>query len=237
MPRFDLSSHSAAAVADALGVAVLLAACGGFLDAFTYVGPSHVFATAMSGNVVLFGVSAATGKWNQAINHLRPILAFLLGVAVTQVLNSPWFPKRTPRAPVAAVTLEILFLLVVGCFPKDFANTFLVNAVSFVAAIQSSTFQKARKWNYASTMTTGNLRNFAEALFQSALGTRDPDSAERARTYGAVSVAFLTGTVIGALCAARLDNRALWIADLLLLAVWIRLVSAFLYRPRADAVK
>src|SRR5690349_133467 len=100
---------------------------------------------------------------------------------------------------VAALTVQILFLFVVGCFPKGFGNTF--DGISFVAAIQCSTFQKVRGWNYGSTMTTGNLRNFAEALFQSFCGARDPDAAEKARTYGAVSAAFLAGTVIGSLCA------------------------------------
>ena len=36
-----------------LGIATLLAAAGGFLDGFTWVGHGHVFANAMTGNVVL----------------------------------------------------------------------------------------------------------------------------------------------------------------------------------------
>jgi Na+/H+ antiporter NhaC len=54
------------AAEDSLPVAALLAASGGFLDAFTYIGQGHVFANAMTGNVVLLGVYAATGNWTQS---------------------------------------------------------------------------------------------------------------------------------------------------------------------------
>jgi uncharacterized membrane protein YoaK (UPF0700 family) len=207
-------------------VALLLALCGGFLDAFTYFGHGHVFATAMTGNVVLLGVSAATGKWTQSFDYLRPILAFLLGVAVAQVVHLPRFRKWIPHAPVAVLTLEILFLLIAGSFPKEFAGNLLVLGISFVGALQSSTFGKVGNWSYNSTMTTGNLRIFGQAMFQTAFGARDPDSMEKARTFAGISSAFLFGAILGGLSTAALDNRALWIVDLVLLALAFRLFVA-----------
>jgi uncharacterized membrane protein YoaK (UPF0700 family) len=59
----------------------MLATAGGFLDGFTYVGHGHVFANAMTGNVVLLGISFMSGSWDTAFNHLPPILAFLLGIS------------------------------------------------------------------------------------------------------------------------------------------------------------
>lgn len=207
-------------------VAVLLAGCGGFLDAFTYLGHGHVFATAMTGNVVLLGVYAATGNWTQSLAHFRPILAFLLGVTVAQVVHMPRFRKWIPEAPLAVLILEILFLLIGGCFPKEFAGTLLVLAISFVGALQSSTFGKVGNWNYNSTMTTGNLRIFGQAIFQWIFGDRSVDSLEKARTFAAISTAFLSGAIVGGLCTAALDNRALWIAGLVLVALSIRLWRA-----------
>jgi uncharacterized membrane protein YoaK (UPF0700 family) len=209
------------------GVALLLALCGGFLDAFTYFGHGHVFATAMTGNVVLLGVSAATGKWTQSLDYFRPILAFLFGVAVAQVVHLPRFRKWIPQAPIAVLTLEIFFLLIAGSFPKEFAGKLLVLGVSFVGALQSSTFGKVGNWNYNSTMTTGNLRICGQAMFQTAFGARDPESIEKARTFAAISSAFLFGAMLGGLSTAALDNRALWIVDLVLLTVALRLFAAF----------
>ncbi len=207
-------------------MAALLAACGGFLDAFTYLGHGHVFANAMTGNVVLLGVDAATGRWGESFDHLRPILAFLFGVAVAQSFRLPPFQRWIPEAPIAALSLEIVSLLAGGWLPKGVAGTPLVLGISFVAALQSSTFRKAAGFNYNSTMTTGNLRIFGEAVFQSVFHSGGADAFEKARTFGAICLAFLAGAILGGVCTAALDNRALWVVDALLAALWVRLFVA-----------
>src|SRR5580658_9977499 len=70
-----------------LGIGALLAAAGGFLDGFTYVGHGHVFANAMTGNVVLLGISCFSGSWRTALQLLPPILAFVVGVSVSEALQ------------------------------------------------------------------------------------------------------------------------------------------------------
>jgi uncharacterized membrane protein YoaK (UPF0700 family) len=226
-------ASAASALEETLFVAMLLAACGGFLDAFTYLGHGHVFANAMTGNVVLLGVNAATGRWSQSFDHLRPILAFLSGVAVAQVFRLPRFHKWIPEAPIAALSLEIATLLICGCLPKGFAETPLVLSISFVAALQSSTFRKATGFNYNSTMTTGNLRIFGEAVFQCIFARGGLAVFEKARTFGAVCLAFLAGAIFGGWCTVALNNRALWIVDVLLLALWARLLIALRTRPQS----
>src|SRR5580692_10242941 len=69
-----------------LGIGVLLASAGGFLDGFTYVGHGHVFANAMTGNVVLLGINCFSGSWRAALLHLPAILAFIAGVCVSQTM-------------------------------------------------------------------------------------------------------------------------------------------------------
>jgi uncharacterized membrane protein YoaK (UPF0700 family) len=221
-----LPNAPAGAVEETLGVAMLLAACGGFLDAFTYLGHGHVFANAMTGNIVLLAVDAATARWSESFDHLRPILAFLSGVAVAQGFRLPRFRRWIPEAPIAALTLEIVCLLGGGWFPKGVAGTPLVLGISFVAALQSSTFRKATGFNYNSTMTTGNLRIFGEAVFQTVFNSGGVAAFEKAKTFGAVCLAFVAGAVLGGVCTAQLDNRALWIVDALLAALWIRLFVA-----------
>ena len=98
--------------------------------------------------------------------------------------------------------------------------------ISFVAAQQISTIRKTNGLNYNSTMTTGNLRTFGEAMFQAVFGTGDPDSANKAETFAAVSGAFLLGAVLGGVSTSALDNHALWIVDALLFALWLRLFTA-----------
>jgi uncharacterized membrane protein YoaK (UPF0700 family) len=121
--------------------------------------------------------------------------------------------------------------LICGWFPKGFAETPLVLSISFVAALQSSTFRKAVGFSYNSTMTTGNLRIFGEAAFQCIFAQGGLAAFEKARTFGAVCLAFLAGAIFGGLCTVGLNNRALWIVDALLLALWTRLFVALRTRP------
>ena len=52
-------------------VGILLAAAGGFLDAYTFLCRGHVFANAQTGNIVLFGVSLARGDNVDELANLR----------------------------------------------------------------------------------------------------------------------------------------------------------------------
>jgi uncharacterized membrane protein YoaK (UPF0700 family) len=82
---------------ESLGLAMLLTAVGGFLDAFTFV-QHRVFANAQTGNVVLFTVDAANRDWSNAATRLPPIAAFIVGVAVIETLGVPsvWHALRRP---------------------------------------------------------------------------------------------------------------------------------------------
>lgn len=97
-----------------LWVGMTLAGVGGFLAAHTYV-RHGVFATARTGNVVLLAVDAADGRWQQNVQHLRPILAFLAGVAYAGTVARPAV-RRLRRPTPVVLTGEILVLLLVRCW-------------------------------------------------------------------------------------------------------------------------
>ena len=208
-------------VEDTLAVAAVLAACGGFLDAFTYIGHNHVFANAMTGNVVLLGVNASNAQWGQARAHLYPILAFVAGVAMAQIFRLRPLLPRVPPATLAALGLEIVVLAGCGGFPRDFAGTALVLMISFVAALQNTIFRQVGQWTYNSTMTTGNLRVFAESLFGTIVRMGRAGAGAQARVFGLICCAFLVGAVIGGLCTMAWANRALWAVDVGLMALWV----------------
>lgn len=220
----SVSGVWSSAAHNSLFVALLLAASGGFLDAFTYFGHGHVFANAMTGNVVLLGINAAAGETRQALSHLWPILAFLLGVAVAKSLRLPRFSRFVQDPSLPALSLEILFLCAAGWLPRDFPSQPLVLAISFLAALQSSTFPRVEKWAYNSTMTTGNLRQFGEAAFAALVNRPDPESSRKAKLLAGVCLAFTLGAVAGAGVTSALHNRALVVCALLLFCAWVPLV-------------
>ena len=56
--------------ADSLFMGTLLALVGGFLDAYTYITRDGVFATAQTGNTVLFAVRTASTEYNLSLIHI-----------------------------------------------------------------------------------------------------------------------------------------------------------------------
>ena len=198
-------------------LAALLAVAGGFLDAFTYVVHGGVFANAQSGNIVLLAVFAAGGAWANAIRHIFPIAAFVIGVAIAETVRHPRVAPRLRRPRRMALVLEIAVLAVVGALPSSFSNTVVVLAVAFVAALQSATYGELGQWSVNTTMMTGNLRTATAAAYRSVI-LRDHEASSKAIAFGVVGLAFLLGAGLGALLSRRFHERAAWGACVLLSA-------------------
>jgi len=201
----------------ALTVACLLSLSGGFLDAFTYVAHGKVFANAMTGNIILLGVSATAGDWRQALSHVLPLVAFLFGVWAAQALRLPRLDLRWPA--LLSLMLEIVVLTAIAFLPRSFPDVWIVLAIAFAAAVQNSSFAKVRGWSYNSVVTTGNLRRFAEALFAGTVPRRNEGMLDQAGVFGAICLSFLIGALAGGLSTPLLYNAALAIPVLVLVFV------------------
>ena len=201
-------------------VACLLSLSGGFLDAFTYIGHGGVFANAMTGNVILLGVSATAGDWWQALNHVPPLFAFLVGVFAAQAIRLPRIDARWPA--LLSLALEIVVLAVIAFLPRGFPDVWIVLSISFAAAVQNSSFTKVRGWAYNSVVTTGNLRKLAETVFAGTVPRRNPEALAQAGVFGAICLSFLVGALMGGLTTGRLHNAALAIPVIVLVYVLLR---------------
>ena len=66
-------------------VGILLSLCGGFQDAYTYMGRDKVFANAQTGNIVLLGNHLAQGEWALCARYAIPVSYTHLDVYKRQV--------------------------------------------------------------------------------------------------------------------------------------------------------
>ena len=89
-------------------IAALLAMVGGFLDAYTYMLRGGVFANAQTGNMVLLGIYAAQGRYRQAGYCIIPIMAFALGVYITEVFKKYFTEKEFDIYEHWIIALEII---------------------------------------------------------------------------------------------------------------------------------
>ncbi len=202
---------------EALSLGILLAVVGGYLDAHAFVGHG-AFATAQTGNVVLSCVEIAGGNWGRALVHLPSILAFLLGVAVAETLGRPAVQAFLRRPTRVVLVVEAAVLTVLGAVPAGAPDLPITAAVSFVAALQVSTFRLLVDTAYSTTMITGDLRSMSAELYKR-LATGDQDAGRRAKRLGGVIAGFVVGAVSGAFLTHQIGNRAVWGAAGVLLIV------------------
>jgi uncharacterized membrane protein YoaK (UPF0700 family) len=205
-------------VASTLTSATLLAAAGGLLDAVVYLNHGHVFANAMTGNVIFLGIAFITRDWAQILPHCAPIVAFLLGVAAARLLSSS--PSR--NGAVVTLGVEIVALFGVGLLPADYPQLAFTVTIAFVSAFQVTTFRRVGRFTYNSTFVTGNLRDMAEGLYDY-FRASDPEARSagvaKAGKLGLICCAFLAGAALGGFVAPRFPGHAVWFAEPMLLAV------------------
>lgn len=207
---------------DTLTVGVLLAAVGGFLDAYTFV-RHQVFANLQSGNVLLFCVEATAQHWHRALLLLAPIAAFSAGVLLVEVLGTPSAQRLVQRPLRLVVTLQIALLALIAALPAGLPEQVTTVTVSFVAALQFSTFTTLRDSPYTTLAESGNLLKGIVAAHQWWVA-KEPAAARRAGQYTAVVAAFASGAVTGALLTRAAGPPAIGVAAGLLVAVLMALI-------------
>jgi uncharacterized membrane protein YoaK (UPF0700 family) len=203
--------------------AMLLAATGGLLDAFVYINHGHVFANAMTGNVIFLGIAAVGRNWGEIIPHLVPLGGFFAGVLTSKHMRS----RLGARSILLGLMLEILTLFALGWFPGGVPQMAFTAVIAYVAAFQVASFRRVDRFPYNSTFVTGNLRDVAEGFYD-AVTSSTSDTREKgvtqARDLGLVCLCFLAGAIFGAWAAPRFGNHSLWFTEPLLLGV---LLSSF----------
>jgi uncharacterized membrane protein YoaK (UPF0700 family) len=196
--------------------ACLLAGTGGMLDVIVFLNQNHVFACAMTGNVIFMAVAAVGRDWVQVGRHGVLLVAFFLGIAGSMFL-------RTRRAAVFGIALQIVALVGLGFVPRGVSPVMVTVVIAFSASLQVATFRKVDGMAYNSAFVTGNLRSVAEAAYLllfprehaaiAEVEKTDPEEQQRAVARGLTLVcgAFLVGALLGAWLAPRLGNRSLWV--------------------------
>lgn len=209
-------SRPVVVTSESVRLGVLLAAVGGFLDVYTFITRDGVFANAQTANVVLFGIDLASAQWRSAMGYLPPLVAFVCGVFTAELVSRPVMARIVKRPVRAVLVIEIVVIAVVGFLPLSVPNAVVTIPISFVAALQVTTFRVLVDQAFSTTMTTGNLRSFAQAVFHR-VTDGDRAAGVRALNFGSVIAGFLGGAILGSVVVRFLDAGAAWVASGILL--------------------
>jgi len=197
---------------------IILSLVGGFLDAHTYICRGHVFANAQTGNIVLMGLKFADGNWVNAFYYLLPILSFVIGVLVAEVIKTKYKQNVLFHWRQIVILVEILVLIIVSLIPQGNLNTLANILVSFVCSLQVQSFRKVNGHAFATTMCTGNLRSATELLFCYKKEKNKSALLNSLQYYGLISF-FIVGAVLGSVLTNAFSIKAISFSCIGLIAV------------------
>lgn len=193
----------------------ILALSGGFQDAYTYFARGKVFSNAQTGNIVLMSRRFMTGEWKEGLHYLFPVLAFALGVMISEQIAHKYRQKNLLHWKQIVVLFEIFILLIVGLLPASL-NMLATAMVSFSCAMQVQGFRSIRGHSYASTMCIGNLRSGMEGL-SIYCHSKDKKDLKKSLYYYGIIIVFALGAGLGGILSGLFHLRAIWISSFLLL--------------------
>jgi uncharacterized membrane protein YoaK (UPF0700 family) len=208
---------------NALTNALLLAATGGLLDAVVYLNHGHVFANAMTGNVIFLGIALLGRDWGGIVPYLVPLVGFFAGVTASKHVR---VRLDGQSLLLLGLTFEALALFALGWLPKSFPHMAFTAIIGFVSAFQVASYRRVERFSYNSTFLTGNLRDVAEGFYDAISRNSTSESREKGLAQsldlGLICACFLAGAVLGAWVAPRFGNHSLWFAEPFLLAAGVR---------------
>ena len=197
-------------MSEAMSTGIFLTLSGGFQDAYTYYTRGKVFANAQTGNIILLGHNAMNGDFTDAFRYLVPVLAFVGGIYISEVIRGIYREYGKLHWRQIVVVLEILLLFVVGFLPQSM-NMAANILVSFVCAMQVEAFRKMKGSAYASTMCIGNLRSATEMLYRYR-HTKEKGCLEKCLRYYGVILVFGIGAALGSFMTSLFEERTIWIS-------------------------
>lgn len=202
-------------------VGLMLAFAGGYLDVYTYVCRGGVFANAQTGNMVLLAINAAEHDLGKVIQYLLPILAFMLGILITEFVKSRYRYSTAIHWRQIVIAMEFLVLGVIAFVPSGTQDDLVNIAVSFVCSMQVESFRKFEgKSAYATTMCTGNLRSATEHLFLSGLNKNREERNTSLKYYGIIAI-FIVGAFISMKLTQNIGEKSVLVASVMLFIVFL----------------
>ena len=213
-------------------LALVLAFGAGATDAITFSRLGDVFASVMTGNLVLLGLSLGSGETTVVGRVALALAAFVVGVLGAGVItrgapgDAVW-PRHVTRVLIVELVVMAVFTaawLAAGARPDGTDQTLLLAGASFAMGLQSGAVIAVGIPGLSTTYLTGTLTTFLTTLahrgqvhlpglgilaaalvgaFTAALAIRYADHVAPALPLGAIAIAVVVALRTSALGADR----------------------------------
>lgn len=199
---------------------IILAAAGGYLDAYTYLVRGGVFANAQTGNIVLLGINIAKGCYSKILQYLLPIIAFSVGILIAEALKGTLNKNRFIHWRQISIAVEIILLFSAAFIPYGKHNIIVNTIISLVCALQVESFRVINGSTVATTMCTGNLRSATQLLFIG-MSTKNKLAIKQCLNYYGIILFFIIGAIAGALITNHFGTKSIFACCILLFIPFI----------------
>ena len=208
---------------------IVLAVISGVTDAIGFLHLGGAFASVMTGNMVLLGVSIATGDATLTIRTVAAVLAFIAGcgigarVAGQAADGDPPWPREVSRAlalELALFTLSATIWISRHGELRGAAATGLLSLAAAALGVQSAAIQRF------------GVRALSTTYFTGTLTTTVVELAQTGGVTGSVrNLKLLAGLIGGAIGGALLASHTTAAAPLIQV---VTLIAVLLLAPRAE---
>lgn len=190
-------------MSDSLKVATLLAFVGGFLEIYSFLLKGHVFATTITGNIILMFFNISRGEFIDSLKYIFPIISFSIGVVFCEKIRYKLINKKDIHWREYVLLIEIILILIISFIKKSSFDILSICLISSISGMQIQAFKKINGSFYMSTMCTGNTRKLLESLCNK--------DYTHAKVFASIIIFFGLGVVIGGLLVEKIHEISILI--------------------------
>jgi uncharacterized membrane protein YoaK (UPF0700 family) len=202
---------------------VVLTLTTGAVDAVSFLALGNVFSSVITGNLVLLGLAAGTGRPELAVHSGVAIAGYVAGVAAGAPLAARQHHATRTWPPSVTVTLAVeLVILVAFSVGWELAGTHPAGGgqLALVAVLAAAMGLQAAAVRRLGQMSTTYLTSTLTALIAGLVTGSKPDGT--ARSLG-VLAAIIIGAIAGSLI---LEGARAWLPLMILLPLGLVIVAS-----------
>lgn len=206
-------------MSETISLGIILAICGGYMDAYSYLCRDQVFANAQTGNLVLLAVSLVEHDIMTALHYMWPVVFFVIGILLSDMIQHSFKTNGSIHWRQLTVLIEAIVLLLVAFIPLQY--NWLANSITSLACgIQVESFRKIHGNGIATTMCIGNLRSGTNHLHQY-ITTKDKSNLHKSLLYFGIIVIFMAGALLGSIIINHLHTKSIILCSVALLVTFL----------------
>lgn len=203
-----------------IGLAAMLAAAGGFVDAWIFLRVVSVFVGNMSGNLIRLGIATGQGLGSTALAASVALWAFMTGVAAAAAHVDRRLVRQRPALGRSIFLAEaVLFLAIAGYVAVldigfstrlTWTNVPVVVLGAFAMGMQAIGLRRVGATAVSTTYGTGAVVRLSEKLMLAQRRAPRPGDVPRRSTM-VVLAAVLLAYVVGAIAASMAGQSPAWL--------------------------